>query len=264
MFTIYPINNPVAFMIFNFPVRWYGVALASSIFLGIFLGNYFILKKYSKFESDIFIDSIFPVVLSSIVGARLFYVLDEYEFYFKNPREIIMINHGGLSIFGAILFGILTLFFYLKFKKVAILKYFDIFALVMPLCQSIGRYGNYFNQEAFGLPTNGFLRLFVDEAYRPEEFLNFSFFHPTFLYESILNFLLFFVLLFIFFKTKKYRTGLIFSLYLIFYSLIRLFVESIRVDSIFNLGFLPVASFLSIVTLFFGVIILIYIKKHPV
>ena len=264
MITIYPINNPVAFFVFDFPIRWYGFILCFSIFTGIFLGNYYALKKYNKIDADIFTDSIFPVVIFSIIGARIFYVLGDFSFYFKNPIEIIMINHGGLSIFGAILFGILTLFFYLYLMKVEILKYFDIYALVMPLCQSIGRLGNYFNQEAFGLPSHGFFKLFVDDMYRPERFANVKFFHPTFLYESILNLILFLLLICIFFKFKNYKKGLVFSLYLIFYSIIRLFVENLRIDSVLNICNIPVADILSVITLLGGFIILFYIKKHPV
>ena len=263
MFTIYPINNPIAFNFFGFPVRWYGICLAIAIFVGVFFGNYLILKKYSKFDSEAFLDCILPVVIFSIFGARLFYVLGDFSFYLSNPLEIIMINHGGLSIYGAIFIGAIVLFFYLKNKKLDILKFFDIFALMMPLCQSIGRFGNYFNQEAFGSPTNGFIRLFVDEMYRPSEYANFSFFHPTFLYESVLNFILFLFLLYIFLHLKNRKFGLILSLYLIFYSLIRIFVESIRIDSVFDVGNYPIAIILSIISLLSGIVIFFYIKKYP-
>ena len=259
-FVIYPPSNSIAFEIFNLSIRWYGLILAFSIFIGATLGYFLFLKKEGKDAAELFSDSIFYVVVSSIIGARIFYVIGDLDFYFKHPKEIIMINHGGLSIYGAIIFGILTLIIYLSSKKVSIYRYLDVFALVMPLCQAIGRWGNYFNQEAFGRPCTSFLRLFVDDTRRPLAYLDYEYFHPTFLYESVLNFILFCILLFLFFK-KDLKAGIIFSLYLIFYSIIRIVVESYRIDSIMDINSIPIATILSIVILLFGLFNLFFVLK---
>ena len=262
-FVIYPPINPVAFVYGSMSIRWYGVILSFAIFVGIVCAYFISKNKYDRNFAELLLDSVFPVVLFSIIGARFFYVVGDLDFYIRHPAEIFLINHGGLSIYGAIFFGVISLSLFFKLKKVNALEYFDIYALAMPLCQAIGRWGNYFNQEAFGRPCKTFIKLYVDKLYRPFEYMQYSFFHPTFLYECVLNLILFIILLFIFLKAKNYKTGLIFSLYLIFYSLIRLFVESYRIDSIMNVSGMPVASVISLITLIFGVLIFFYIKKHP-
>lgn len=254
-FIIYPPKSPVFFHFFGFPVRFYGIILTFSIFLGMFLAYRIFLKKYSKNDAEIFLDSALPVVISSMVGARIFYIFGSLDFYLENPYEIIMINHGGLSIFGAILFGLFAFIIYAKVKKIDILKFLDVYALVMPLSQSIGRFGNYFNQEAFGAPCDGFLKLYVDEFKRPDKFIEFDFFHPAFLYESALNFLLFIFLTVLFFRKANLKKGTIFYLYLIFYSIIRIFVENIRIDSVLNVFNFPVAEILSFFVLIFAIIL---------
>ena len=259
-FVIYPPTSPIAFEIFNFSIRWYGIILAFSIFTGVILGYFLFLKKEGKKAAEVFLDSIFHVVVFSIIGARIFYIIGDFNFYSNHPKEMILINHGGLSIYGAIIFGILTLIIYLSLKKENIYRYLDFFALLMPLCQAIGRWGNYFNQEAFGKPSLSFLKLFVDYTQRPLAYANYEYFHPTFLYESVLNFILFLILILLFLK-KDLKNGIIFSLYLIFYSIIRIIIESIRIDSVMNISSIPIATILSIAILLFGLLNLFFIFK---
>ena len=252
-------SSSVAFYIFNYPIKYYGLCLTFAIFVGI-ITVYFILKKrFSKIVAQDFLDNSSYLILFSLLGARLFYVVGSLDFYLQYPKEIIMVNHGGLSIYGAIFFAIIFFILYCKNKKLSFFRFCDCFAVVMPLSQAIGRWGNYFNQEAFGLPYNGFIKLFVEEYYRPFEYKNFSYFHPTFLYESLLNFILFLILFFIFLKFKNINNGVIFSVYLIFYSLIRLFVENIRLDSVLTINNIHIASFISILILIYGIINLGYI-----
>jgi len=220
--------------------------MAISILAGIVVAYQILIKKYSRDDAEIFIDTTLPVIIFSVIGARLFYVIGAYKFYFQNPFEIIMVNHGGLSVFGAIVFGIIAFLIYANIKKLDKLKFLDIYALVMPLSQSIGRWGNYFNQEAFGAPYSGFLKLYVEKMHRPEDLSGVEFFHPTFLYESILDFLLFIFLFVLFFKKPKLKKGTIFYLYLMFYCSIRFFIENIRIDSVINIFNMPVAQILCI------------------
>ena len=256
------INSPVTPIFFSnslLEIRYYGLIISFSIFLGLFFAYFLFNKYYSKKIANQFIDDSFCLILFSIIGARIFYVLANLNFYLANPKEILLLNHGGISIWGAITFGVLTIYFICKKNKFSFLKYCDILALVFPLCQAIGRFGNYFNQEAFGIPTNGILKLFVDVAYRPQEYKSFEYFHPAFLYESILNIVLFMFLI-SFFDKKKEKSGLVFFSYLIGYSLIRILVESIRIDSTFYLFNLPIAQIISLFALVIAVVFCIKIK----
>ena len=265
---LYPVKSQIAFSVFNYPVRFYGIFMTVAILVGVLVANKVIVKKYSTEESEFFIDSLIYVLIASIFGARAFYVLGNLDFYLQNKSEIFMINHGGLSIFGAIFFGILSLIIYSKIRKKEVLKYLDIYALVMPLAQSIGRFGNYFNQEAFGSPiVNNFpIKLFVEENFRPLGFKNFEFFHPTFLYESALDLILFIFLISFFlkkvFKEGKTFKGEIFFLYLIFYSIIRFFIEGIRIDSVLNIFSMPVVQVICVFVFLISLILFFILKKR--
>lgn len=254
---LYPPKTPIAFNLFNLEIRWYGIIIAFAIFLGIFLNYIFIKKQYGKDDANIFLDFCPSLILISIFGARLFYVIAEFDFYIHNPIEIIMINHGGLSIFGGIISAIVYFYSFCKKNKVSFYKYADSICLFLPVSQSIGRMGNYFNQEAFGRPCNGIIKLFVDSAFRPEKYINENYFHPTFLYEGILDIINFILLITIFFLFKnKIKKGTIFYLYLIFYSIIRIFVESIRIDSVCSIFNLPIAIVISTCILLFSIYML--------
>ena len=235
--------------------------LAFSILVGFFVSNIIISKKYSKSDVIFFNDNMPYTVFVSIIGARLFYCIGDYKYYLKYPLEIIMINHGGLSIFGGIIFGIFFLYLLSKKNNISIYKFGDILALVMPLCQAIGRWGNFINQEAYGLPYNGFIKLFVDSKHRIEKFIDVEYYHPTFLYESMLDLLIFFVLVLLFLKTNKLRTGTIFYLYLIFYSIARIIVENLRIDSVCLIFGIHVATIISILVIFVSMILLKRINK---
>lgn len=253
-------KNSIAFYLFNFPVRFYGITMGFAIIVGFIFSYYFLKKKYSQSEADKFVDYSPFLILFSILGARLFYVVGLYRYYLYNPFEIIMINHGGISIWGAIIFGILSLIVLSKIFKFNLINHMSVIALILPICQAIGRWGNYFNQEAFGRPSNTFIKLYVTSSSRPQEFSNIEYFHPTFLYESILN-IIAFLILFTFFRNSK--GTVIVSIYLILYSIIRIIIENIRIDSIYNIFNIPIAIIISMIMLTFGVCLLIYSLKKP-
>ena len=254
---IKPILDPVAFEIYGFQIRWYGIIMSVSIFIGALFAYKLISNKISKKSADIFLDFSPLLILFSIIGARLFYVIAKWDYYSLNLKEIIMINHGGLSIWGAIIFGMLSFSLIAKLKKLEMVKIFDILAIAMPLCQSVGRFGNYFNQEAYGKPTDLFLKLYVSPIYRKEEYFNFEYFHTTFLYESFLNLALFIVLFFIYLKFPKLKQGIILCLYFIGYSIIRFCIESIRIDSVFNVKTIPIAQIICLVALVISIVCLV-------
>ena len=254
-------NSSIAFYVNNFPLRFYGLLMAVSFFVGVCVVCYLLYKKYGKSSSEIFLDYSPYLIVLSIIGARLFYVIGSFNFYLKYPKEIFLINHGGLSLYGAIFLGVISLYILSKIKKFDFCQHIDVLAVAFPICQSIGRFGNYFNQEAYGLPTDGFLKLYISKNHRIPEFMNIDYYHPTFLYESILDFILFITLLVIFLKFKNIKKGTIASIYLILYGIIRLIVENIRIDSVLNVATIPIACIISAITIIIGLIWLYIIHK---
>ena len=235
--------NDTAFYIFGFPIYFYGIILAIAIFIAVYCADW-LYKKYYGFDSKVF--DISPwLIIFGILGARLYYCLVNYQYYLAHPLEILNIRQGGLSIHGMIIIGIITLFVFSKVYKTAFLKLADVFLCSCALAQSIGRWGNFFNNEAFGLPSNLPVKLFIPVANRPIEFINYEYFHPTFLYESFMDFCIFIVLLFLFKKFSKFP-GLIACIYLILYSLCRIFVEQIRIDSTMNINGFAIAQIMSV------------------
>ena len=166
-FIIYPAKTPILGQIYGCPIRYYGVIMALAFVVGIVFAYYLFNKKLSKIEANYFLDYSPIVIFASIVGARLFYIIGALDYYLMYPKEMIMLNHGGLSIFGAIFFGLIAIFALSKKYSFNFLSHLDVIAVVFPLCQALGRWGNYFNQEAYGLPTNGVIKLFVGIAHNP-------------------------------------------------------------------------------------------------
>lgn len=257
---IYPPKTPIFAYIFDYPIRYYGLIMGMVFVIGVFFAYHLFKKKYNVSTADLFFDYAPIVIICSIIGARLFYVFASWEFYSKNLLEIIMINHGGLSIFGSIISGFFAILLLSKIKKFDLKKHLDIIALTFPLCQAIGRLGNYFNQEAYGAPTDGFLKLFVEEKFRLDQYKNVEFYHPTFLYEGFFNFLIFIFLLYLF-RCKNLKSGTIAALYLVLYSIVRFFVEGIRIDSVCNIGKFPIAQIFSLLIFVTATISLFYINK---
>ena len=166
---------------------------------------------------------LFFLSLSALIGARVYHVLDQWTFYSQNTNQIVNTKAGGLGIFSALLAGVTFIFIYSQITQLSFVDIIDSIIPVIPLCQAIGRWANFFNQEGFGIPTHRQIGQFVPQALRPEQYQLYSYFHPVWLYESILNFILF-----LFLRKKNYHQ---ISLYLIGYGTIRLFTEFLRFDT---------------------------------
>jgi phosphatidylglycerol---prolipoprotein diacylglyceryl transferase len=244
MFTFLHSFNPQPILINLGPVKvyWYGVFIVVGILAAIAI-SIKLAEKY-RLDKNIIIDSSFLLIIGGIIGARLLHVLLELPFYIKNPLNIFMLWQGGLAIHGAIIAGIIILYYFTRKNKLNFWLLASIYAPGLALAQSIGRWGNYFNQELFGRPTNLPWGIPIIPINRVLEFYNFQYFHPTFLYESIGNFIIFLILIAIHYfilkninndKTTEYKkietkyTSCV-LLYLIMYSLLRIFIESLRVD----------------------------------
>lgn len=231
--------SSVAFEIFGFHIGWYGIIIAISLVVG-FAVVYFIAKYRKVREEEVLNFAPFAMIFS-ILGARLLHVAVNWSYYFgnfpltKSLINIFDIRSGGLAIQGAILGGILTLIVFVKIRKLNFWLWTDITAPGLVLGQAIGRWGCYFNQEAFGRPTSLPWGIFIDPANRPYDYASFEYFHPTFFYESVANFALFLFLMFMhrFYKNRPDRLpyGLILSMYLGIYAVYRTFIEYYRIDS---------------------------------
>lgn len=239
----------IAFQIGSLYVYYYGIFMAFSLLIGVFIANAITTKFYPEINSEIIFDIAPHIIIGAIIGARLYYCLLSYSYFVKNPFEIIQIWHGGISIHGGIIGGLITGIIYAKRKKLPILKLCDIFSYGLVIGQAIGRWGNFFNSEAFGRPTESFFKLYIPIYKRPLELMQYNFFHPTFLYESIADILIFLILFFIIRKIYQKKDGIIFFSYLAMYSLVRFFIESLRIDSILNIFGIPIAQIVCIFTI---------------
>lgn len=208
--------------------NFYGLSISTAVLISILVSRSLINKKN---EETLWGISVWAL-LFGILGARIYHVVDYMEYYSKFPIEILKIWEGGMGIWGAIAGGILGTTIYLKRKKEKLLPWLDIISIAMPLGQAIGRWGNFFNKEIFGLPTKLPWGISIPSVNRPEKYFSYEKFHPLFFYESVLNSLLFFVLFKLYrSRGSEWPAGLFLSIYLSGYSLIRFFLEFLRIDS---------------------------------
>jgi len=226
--------NPVAFNLFGkIEIRWYGILIAIGLILAIVLSYY--IAKYRKLKADEIINFAPFAIIGGIIGARLLHVLVNWSFYSKHPSYIFAYRQGGLAIQGAIVGGVIALIIFARIRKISFWAYSDAIIPGVAIAQAIGRWGNFFNQEAFGRPTSSKIGIYIAPENRPPDYIDSQYFHPTFLYESLANLILFGILMFMHYKFKKnpnkYPNGLIINTYLIIYSLYRIFIESVRIDS---------------------------------
>lgn len=238
--------NPIAFELGPLSVRWYGLLFGIAFLIGIF-GITRQAKKAGLNEDDIFSTLLYAIPIS-ILGARLYYVLFEWSYYSKHLNEVLAVWKGGLAVHGGLFAGILTLYLCSKYYKFSFIKLLDIASVYMLLGQGIGRWGNYFNQEAYGYEVSKAdwpLAMYIDGAYR----------HPTFLYESVWNFVGVFLLLF--YQKKNPPKGQMAFFYLMYYSLGRFFIEGFRTDSLMIFG-LRTAQLISLLLFVLGFVLWCY------
>ena len=265
-----------------FSIKWYGLLIALSIILGLNLSKK--LARYRGIDPHLVSEILPSLILSSIIGARIYYVIFEYRQFsgdnfftpikifniYLNIPSFLAIWEGGIAIHGALLGGFLSIYLFCKSKKIPLKIFLDLLMPSVILGQAIGRWGNFFNNEAFGIPTNLPWKVFIPLSNRPIIFSNSQFFHPTFLYESLWNLLIFILLIYIFNKQNKDNSilpGLITCLYLITYSFGRFWIEGLRIDSLCLGGYPPycegglrIAQFISIFLFSSGLIWLYFLK----
>jgi phosphatidylglycerol---prolipoprotein diacylglyceryl transferase len=252
--------GPIIFEVGPIVVRWYGLLIATAVLLGVTLSQY--LAKRRRVDPDLLGDLAIWLVIGAIPCARLYYVLFEWQEYSQRPEDIIAIWKGGIAIHGAIIGGTIATVIFARIKRISLWQLLDLVAPSLILGQAIGRWGNFFNSEAFGKPTDLPWKLFIAPRYRPVDFLNFEYFHPTFLYESLWNLGIFTLLLWLFFwgleRYNRLKTGTITAVYLIGYSLGRVWIEWLRTDSLM-IGSLKIAQVISLSEIALGLVILVWL-----
>lgn len=249
----------VAFDLGIIQVYWYSIF----IFLGALAACVVIYleAKKRKLNDEFIVNLAFNAIIFGIIGARIYYVLFNLDYYMQNPIEILEIWNGGLAIHGGLITGGLFTVYYCKKNKVETLKVFDIIVVGLILGQAIGRWGNFFNQEAYGAITTAakLKSMGVPDFVINGMYILGDYRQPTFFYESIWNFFGFIALLII----RRYpylKTGQLSGFYLIWYSVARFIIEKMRTDSLM-LGNFKIAQIMSIVLLIIGVILFIYYKR---
>ncbi|ONI42236.1 prolipoprotein diacylglyceryl transferase [Candidatus Epulonipiscium fishelsonii] len=263
--------DPIAFNFFGLPIYWYGIIITLGIMGGLLIANY--IAKREGLNPDIFLDFLLYDIVFAIIGARAYFVLFNWDYYSKNKIEIFNLREGGIAIYGAILVSIVVAYFYTKKKKVNMLQFGDIAAFALLVGQAIGRYGNFFNREAFGGYTDNFLAMQIlkDEASTPltpdileniiiKNGFEYVQVHPTFFYESTWNLCLLGLLLLYYNKVKRAK-GEIFFLYIAGYGIGRYWVEGLRTDQLIvkSIG-IPASQIVAILSILIGVGGFIYLK----
>lgn len=225
------------------------------IFLGVVaaLVVVYLELREEKIDKDRLVDILFFTIIWAFVGARVYYVVFNLDYYLTKPLEILYIWHGGLAIHGGILGGFLYLLFYSKKYKLNLLRFLDVVVVGLILGQAIGRWGNFFNGEAYGsLSSYAELKsLGIPSFIIAGMNINGNYYQPTFFYESICDFLGFIILIIVRSKKKNLRVGQLSGIYLMWYSMTRFWIEGLRLDSLM-LGPIRVAQLVSLVLFAIG------------
>jgi phosphatidylglycerol---prolipoprotein diacylglyceryl transferase len=228
--------SPVIFEAGPFALRYYGLCIALGIAAATWLTGRELARK--GYDSTLALDSLFFVVPLGFIGARIYHVVTDYSLYADDPiPDVFEVWNGGLGIYGAVAGGFLGVLLFSWYRGISPLVFADAAAPGLVLAQAIGRWGNYFNQELFGRPSDLPWAIQISPENRPTEFANVATFHPTFLYESIWDLLVCLTLLWIGRRfADRLRDGDILLLYVSLYSVGRFFVETLRIDPAFLIG----------------------------
>ena len=240
--------DPVAFELFGIEIHWYAVLIVSGMILAFLIFK--IRDGLYNIKFDDILDLAVYIIPIAIISARLYFIIFNLDYYIKTPSQILNIRTGGLAIYGGIIGGIITCIIFCKKRNIKLLDLLDYMAPGLALGQAIGRWGNFVNIEAYGAETTLPWRMGIYELGEYVEV------HPTFLYESIVTFILFIVLMSI--KNKRKFSGQLTYIYFIGYGFARMIIEGLRTDSLM-LGDIRVSQLVSLVLVIVGVCL--YIRR---
>ncbi len=247
--------DPIAFTLFGFEVRYYSLF----ILLAVAIAYFMIVREAKRFSisTDFIFNMFFWTLIFGIIGARLYYVVFNWEYFGSHIGEIWQVWQGGLAIHGGILFGLITISLYSKKHELRTIKLLDMIVVPLLLAQALGRWGNFFNSEAYGVATtvNHLHNMHIPEFIIRGMTINGITYTPTFLYESIGCFLGFIALMIV--RRMKYvKVGQLSGLYLMWYGILRFFIEASRTDSLIFFGF-KMAQIVSIIMFIIGVVLFV-------
>ncbi|WP_163191911.1 prolipoprotein diacylglyceryl transferase [Clostridium thermarum] len=247
--------NPVAFTLFGFEVRWYGILISLGMIMAVFISS--LVCKWRDVEFDPLLDVALIAIPFGIVGARLYYVIMEFDQYKDNLWEVFNLRGGGLAIHGGVMLAMLAAYLYTRRKKYDFVAMADVAAPCIIAAQAIGRWGNFFNSEAHGGEVSKEFISKFPEFIQKGMYINGAYYHPTFLYESLWNIAVCAVLLLLL-KNNKTK-GIVIFTYMGLYSIGRYFIEGLRTDSLM-VGPFRVAQLVSIAGIALWIGFLIYTK----
>lgn len=246
----------------------YGILISFGVLVSVLYAEQ--AAKKLNLNLKTFWSLVWRSILWGLIGARAYHVVDKWHYYKVNPLLILDFKNGGMAIYGALIAGVIFVILFLKTREEKVLPWLDILGLVLPLGQSIGRWGNFFNRELYGLPTNLAWGIFIPPDKRFDQYKLYDVYHPLFLYESILNLLTFGILVYIFnrvyshqgrwAKPKRYQPGFVFFTYLLCYGTVRLFLEFFRINPWHIYG-VNVAQFVSGIIIFVAIYFLFKLKS---
>ena len=248
--------NPVALQLGPISIRWYAICIVSGLILAVYLSMKEAPRK--KIDPDAIIDFILIAFPLAIVGARLYYVIFEWGYYSQHLGEIFAIWNGGIAIYGGLLTGALVLYLFSRRRLIEPIDFLDIAAPSVMIAQSIGRWGNFFNQEAYGAAVKSLN--YLPSCIRDQMYIDGSNRQPPVLYESRWNLLGFLLILILRRKPQFLRQGEITAFYLIWYGFGRMIIEGMRTDSLMFAG-LRVSQWLSMILILVGLAIIIYQRR---
>ncbi len=252
--------NRVALDLGFIQIYWYSITMFLGVLFGIIVA--YIEIKRKKISLEKFENMAFYAIIFGFLGARIYYILFNLDYYLERPIEMLEVWNGGLAIHGGIIGAVLAILIYCRRNKLNFIEMLDICSPAILIGQIIGRWGNFFNSEAHGgivsrafLEGIGIPKFIIDGMY-----INGVYYHPTFYYESILN-LICFIALIILRYNKKIKIGTLAGIYLIWYGIVRFFIESLRTDSLM-LGPLKMAQLIGIPMVIIGIILIITSRKR--
>ena len=259
-----------AFTVFGQDIYWYGIFIGLGVILGVLLALH--EAKRTGQNPDTYLDFIIYAMIIAIIGARLYYVIFSWDFYSQHPEKIFAIREGGLASYGGIIGGVLTAIVYSRVKKKNFWVMADTMATSFILGQMLGRWGNFFNKEAFGgFTDNLFAMRYQLSQVRASDVtpdilqnlvtvngVDYIQVHPTFLYESMWSLCVFIILLIL--QRKKKFNGQVCATYFFGYALGRVWIEGLRTDQL-CIGNVPVSQALSAVLIIASVVLYVYCKK---
>ncbi len=252
--------NRIAFSIMGFDIYWYSLC----ILCGVLVAYVLILKEAKKhnIDKEFITDLVFYSIIIGLVGARLYYVIFNLNYYMSNPSQIIAVWNGGLAIHGGIIFGAIFIYYYCKKKNIKFLRITDIMAPALLIAQALGRWGNFFNKEAYGIKTtyktlkNMHIPNFVINGMK----INGVYHYPTFFFESI-GCIIGVIIILIIRKNKKIKLGVLSGIYFVWYGILRFFIEALRTDSLMLFS-LKAAQIVSLISIIIGIVLIITSSKR--